>query len=71
MGRGTSVIPKASSPEHIVENVDAVKCYLHEEDYDAIEAIEGRYVKRFNKPGKNWGLQLFQGLDDPDDCRYD
>lgn len=71
MGRGTSVIPKANTPHHIHENVKAVECYLHEDDYDEIEAIEERYVKRFNKQGKGWGLQLFQGLDDPDDCRYD
>lgn len=63
MGRGTSVIPKSSHEERIRENFEAVDCPLEREDYDAIGVIGEKYLKRFNNPSKDWGVDLYEGLD--------
>jgi alcohol dehydrogenase (NADP+) len=60
--RGVSVIPKASSKEHIVENLGSVVEFSDEE----MALISGQdRGARFNDPSKAWGVDppLFEGLD--------
>lgn len=61
MARGTAVIPKATSAEHIEEDFDAYKCDLKEKDFKALASLP---VKRFNNPSGSWGVELFRGLQD-------
>lgn len=62
--RGTSVIPKSSHREHIEQNLGALDCELGVKDLGEITLMEKDYVKRFNNPSKNWGVKLFDGLQD-------
>ena len=64
MGRGTSVIPKSSHPEYIIQNYGATGCGLEYDDLAEIKLMERDYLKRFNNPSKSYGIQLFEGLDD-------
>ena len=63
MGRGTSVIPKSAHVERIRENLESLECKLEEDDYQTIEEIGEKYVKRFNNPSNSWGVPLYEGLD--------
>ena len=67
MGRHTSVIPKSSHDERILENYESLNCGLYGEDFEAIEEIGEKHTYRFNKQGAEWGVKLFEGLEDPDD----
>jgi alcohol dehydrogenase (NADP+) len=64
MSRGTSVIPKSKHPQWIQENFHAKKCKLEFEDLQTIKELGEKFVKRYNNPSENWGVDLFQGLDD-------
>ena len=57
------MIPKSSHIEHLKENFFGLKCPLKQEDLDAINSIEQKYIKRYNNPGESWGVSLFEGLD--------
>ena len=61
--RGTSVIPKSSHVQRILENFRSLDCSLKEEDYGVIEKLGEKYLKRFNNPTKSWGVPLYEGLD--------
>lgn len=63
IGRGTSVIPKSSRVDHMTEDFDALKCELQEEDFHTIAAISRHYVKRYNNPSDDWGVNLYDGLE--------
>ena len=62
-GRGTSVIPKSAHRERIEENLASQGCELQEEDYDVIEGLGKKYLKRFNNPAEGWGVPLYEGLE--------
>ncbi|KAL3421720.1 aldo/keto reductase [Phlyctema vagabunda] len=63
MGRGISVIPKSSHPDHILGNLHADDCVLTYLDLKRLR-LEGRkYLTRFNNPSDKWGVSLFEGLD--------
>lgn len=64
MGRGTSVIPKSSHAERIVEDYEAINCELGITDEVQLKALGVETVHRFNNPSKSWGFKLFDGLDD-------
>lgn len=64
MGRGTSVIPKSSHEQWIKEDYEAVDCELGIADEVQLKALGVETVKRFSNPSKNWGVKLFDGLDD-------
>ncbi|KAL8954717.1 MAG: hypothetical protein Q9193_007120 [Seirophora villosa] len=64
MSRGYSVIPKASHVNHIRENFGALACRLHGGDLDRIDDLSERYLKRFNNPSEDYGIKLFDGLED-------
>ncbi|KAL9125855.1 MAG: hypothetical protein Q9217_005000 [Psora testacea] len=66
IGRGTSVIPKSQHADRIRENFESTKCELKDEDYRTITAVGKKYLHRFNKPGKDWGVPLYEDLDDAD-----
>lgn len=61
--RGHSVIPKSSHKEYIHENFYSLECILEEEDLEKIEEL-GEEHFRFSNPGKNWGVSLYEGLED-------
>jgi alcohol dehydrogenase (NADP+) len=62
--RGTVVIPKATRREHLAENLGALDVVFTEEE---MKEIAGQDKKiRFNNPGREWGVELFKGLDDSD-----
>ncbi|KAF1985473.1 Aldo/keto reductase [Aulographum hederae CBS 113979] len=58
-----SVIPKSSHPQWIDENLRAWECRLLEKDFSKLEGLGEEWESRFNNPSKNWGVQLFKGLD--------
>ena len=64
MQRGVSVIPKSAHEGRIKENFGALECQLGYEDHDAIGEVGERWLKRYNNPGKGWGVKLYEGLDD-------
>jgi len=64
MSRGTSVIPKSQHPEWIEENYKSLECELESEDLQEIKDLRKKHVKRYNNPSKDWGVRLFNGLDD-------
>lgn len=49
---------------HIEENKGTWGCEITEDDVKEIRALEREYVKRFNNPSEDWGLELFHGLQD-------
>lgn len=62
MQRGTIVIPKSVHEQRIVENLGALNVTFSEKEMSEISAQDKK--ARFNDPGKSWGVQLFEGLDD-------
>lgn len=64
MSRGYSVIPKSSHVEYIRENFGAIGCELDGEDLERIDALSEKYLKRFNNPSRDYGVKLFEGLED-------
>ncbi|KAL1301631.1 hypothetical protein AAFC00_005856 [Neodothiora populina] len=64
LSRGTSVIPKSAHPDRISENFDSPSCELDEEDYEVIADIGMKLTHRYNNPSRNWGLKLYEGLED-------
>ena len=63
MQRGTSVIPKSAHEARIKENYGAVDCKLSFLDHDMIGEVGHKYLKRYNNPSKDWGVDLYDGLD--------
>jgi alcohol dehydrogenase (NADP+) len=63
MSRGTSVIPKSSHADRIVENFGALRCELKKHDIKKLNDL-GEYHHRFNNPSKSWGVDLYHGLED-------
>ncbi|CAN8106187.1 unnamed protein product [Discula destructiva] len=65
MQRGTIVIPKSTSDQHLAENVAATQITFTEEE---LELVAKRDKKaRFLDPSNSWGVQLFADLDDHTD----
>ncbi|KAL8899295.1 MAG: hypothetical protein Q9207_006272 [Kuettlingeria erythrocarpa] len=64
MSRGYSVIPKSSHVDYIKENFGALECKLNGGDLDRIDGLSKRYLKRFNNPSRDYGVKLFEGLED-------
>lgn len=62
MARGTSVIPKTSHYERIVENLHSVECVLGRDDLEDIDDLDEEHW-RFNNP-TSWGVPLYEGLED-------
>lgn len=60
MSRGISVIPKSSHESRIVENFVSKECLLQSDDCMRIK----KYLTRFDNPSSDWGVHLFEGLDD-------
>lgn len=64
MGRGTSVIPKSSHLERILENLQAVEsCSLGHKELTRLRIMGRMYLSRFNDPSEGWGVKLFEDLD--------
>ncbi|KAF5868326.1 putative aldehyde reductase protein [Botrytis fragariae] len=63
MGRGISVIPKSSHEEWIKENLHAEECELTHADLTKLRFVGRKWLSRFNNPGKEWGVTLFEGLE--------
>jgi len=63
MGRRTSVIPKSSHPERIIENLGAMECKLQYQDLVKLRFMGRKFLTRFNNPSDGWGIPLFEGLD--------
>ncbi len=63
MQRGTSVIPKTSHLKRAKENFKSLKCELKTKDVKKIDEL-GKAYRRYNNPGKSWGLDLYEGLED-------
>ncbi|KAF7939338.1 uncharacterized protein EAE97_007418 [Botrytis byssoidea] len=63
MGRGISVIPKSSHEEWIKENLHAEECELTHADLTKLRFVGRKWLSRFNNPGEEWGVTLFEGLD--------
>lgn len=61
MTRGTSVIPKSAHAGRIDENFESTECHLEKKDFQKLEQLP---TKRFNNPSEQWGVKLFDGLDD-------
>lgn len=63
--RGTSVIPKSAHASRIEENFGSLECKFEYEDIVALSEL-GHTVgpRRFNNPSENWGLRLYEGLED-------
>lgn len=62
--RDVIVIPKSAHAERIAENfASGTECALQKEDVEALEQLP---TKRFNNPSKDYGVKLFQGLEDSD-----
>ena len=63
MARGTSVIPKTSHHERIVENLHALECVLQKGDLEKLDELDAWHW-RYNNPQKGWGVELYEGLED-------
>ena len=61
--RNTIVIPKSVHEEYIHENMGSVEISFTREELNEIQENDKKL--RFNNPGKEWGVSLFEGLDDP------
>lgn len=60
--RGTIVIPKSVHEKYIFENLASVNVTFSKAELREIAAQDKR--SRFNNPSKDWGVDLFEGLDD-------
>lgn len=63
--RGTVVIPKSTSDQHLRENVAARKITFTDQELEAIAKQDKK--ARFLDPSKSWGYPLFSDLDDHTD----
>lgn len=61
MQRGTTVIPKSTSDQHLAENVAAKEMTFTEAELAAVAATDKK--ARFLDPSTSWGVQLFGDLD--------
>jgi len=61
LDRNVAVIPKSAHVDRMKENFAATECELEDEDRADLANLP---VKRFNNPSKNWGVHLFEGLQD-------
>lgn len=61
MQRGTIVIPKSTSDQHLAENVAARDIKFTDEELEAVAKQDKK--ARFLDPSKGWGVQLFGDLD--------
>lgn len=59
--RGTVVIPKSVHEARIVENWGANDVHFTREEMAEIAKQDKK--ARFNNPGRQWGVKLFEGLD--------
>ncbi|KAL2419963.1 Aldo-keto reductase family 1 member A1 [Exophiala dermatitidis] len=60
--RGTIVIPKSVHEKYIFENIASVNVTFTKDEMTEIAAQDKR--SRFNNPSKDWGVDLFEDLDD-------
>ncbi|KAK7746445.1 hypothetical protein SLS53_002404 [Cytospora paraplurivora] len=60
--RGTIVIPKSTSEEHLLLNLGALEVKFTDAELEEIAKHDKK--ARFNNPSKNWGIKLFSDLDD-------
>ncbi|KAF4120878.1 alcohol dehydrogenase (NADP+) [Geosmithia morbida] len=63
--RGTVVIPKSVHEKYIDQNLGGLDVSFTEEELKEISKQDRKV--RFNNPGRQWGVDLFNGLDDPTD----
>lgn len=63
--RGTIVIPKSTSDQHLSENVAAQNIAFTDEELAAIAKLDKK--ARFLDPSESWGYPLFSDLDDHTD----
>ena len=63
ISRNTSVIPKASRTDHIQENYGVLNCMLNQDAFNVIDNLGITNLKRFNNPSRQWGVDLFNGLE--------
>ncbi|KAM5386409.1 hypothetical protein ACJZ2D_000372 [Fusarium nematophilum] len=61
--RGTIVIPKSTHEKYIDENLASQDIQFTKEELDLVAEQDKKI--RLNNPGKKWGVDLFEGLDDP------
>ena len=66
LARGTSTIPEAETREHVWENFHSLACVLQAEDLESLDQLVGEDPVRFSDPGRDWGVPLFEGLEDGD-----
>ncbi|KAK2674975.1 Aldo-keto reductase [Fusarium oxysporum f. sp. vasinfectum] len=59
--RGTVVIPKSTHEKYIDENFGLQDIKFTEDELKEVAAKDKKY--RFLNPGKDWGVDLFKGLD--------
>ncbi|KAJ9664756.1 hypothetical protein H2198_000102 [Neophaeococcomyces mojaviensis] len=59
--RGAIVIPKSVHAKRIEENLGALKVEFSEEELQDVQKEDKKI--RFNNPSKDWGVELFEGLD--------
>ena len=62
MQRGTVVIPKSVHEARIIENLGSVNVTFSKKEMKKILAHDKR--ARFNNPSEDWGVKLFEELDD-------
>jgi alcohol dehydrogenase (NADP+) len=63
MNRGIAVIPKSSHLYRQKENFEALdKCKLTDSDVAKVEAMEAKWVGRFNNPCAYMRMKCFEGL---------
>lgn len=60
--RGTVVIPKSTTEDHLLQNLEALNIRFTGEELEEIARQDKK--ARFNDPSKNWGVKLFSDLDD-------
>ncbi len=60
--RGTVVIPKSVHEDRIIENLGSLNVSFSDKELTLIAEQDKR--SRFNNPSKDWGVELFEGLDD-------
>lgn len=61
MHRGVIVIPKSEHEERVLENWEAQRVVLTDEEVASITAYDKQ--TRFNNPSGEWGTELYTGLD--------
>jgi diketogulonate reductase-like aldo/keto reductase len=59
--RGTVVIPKSTHEKYIDENFGSQDITFTEGELKEVAKKDKKY--RFLNPGKDWGVDLFEGLD--------